>query len=127
MIYTTNGSSDYQAMVAAETSGVWGQASKLTLPGGATTTANAQFAFLDSVTCTSPGNCVAVGSYLDGSSDEQAMVVSSFGSLAVSISSLPPAVVGSAYSARLSATGGAGSYTWSLSSGSLPRAPRSSL
>ena len=116
----TKGSNDYQAMVAVETSGVWGQASELTLPSGANTTAGDQSAFFGSVTCTGPGSCVGVGSYEDSSSNEQAMVLTSIPSLAVSTASLPAVVGGSAYSAQLSATGGVGSYTWSLSSGSLP-------
>ena len=111
-----------QAMLATETGGAWAQASELTLPAGATTTAGEQQAYLGSVTCTSPGSCVAVGDYTDtnGSYDYQAMVLSSVPSLAVATSSLPSAVAGSAYSAQLSATGGAERYTWSLSSGSLP-------
>ena len=118
----TNGSNDYQAMVATETSGAWGQASEATLPSGANTAAGEQKASLDSVTCTGPGSCVAVGSYADtnGSDDRQAMVLSSVASLAVSTTGLPSVVAGSAYSVQLSATGGAGSYTWSVGSGALP-------
>jgi hypothetical protein len=62
----TNGTNDGQAMVVAETSGVWGHASELTLPSGASTTAGGQYACLDSVACTSPGNCVAGGQSLNG-------------------------------------------------------------
>jgi hypothetical protein len=40
--------------------------------------------------------------------------------LSVTTSSLPGATVGSSYSQTLSGTGGKASYTWSLSSGSLP-------
>jgi hypothetical protein len=52
--------SSTHAMVAAETNGVWGQASEINVPAGANAT---QTASLESVACTSPGNCVAVGSY----------------------------------------------------------------
>lgn len=41
-------------------------------------------------------------------------------SLAVTTSSLPGGVVGSAYSATLAATGGASPYTWSVTAGTLP-------
>ena len=40
--------------------------------------------------------------------------------LVITTTSLPDGVVGSAYSATLQATGGNGSYTWSILSGSLP-------
>src|SRR5262249_13567033 len=45
--------------------------------------------------------------------------------LQITTSSLANGTVGQAYSQTLSATGGSGSYTWSVSSGSLP--PRLSL
>jgi len=40
--------------------------------------------------------------------------------LTITSTSLPDGVVGTSYSATLTATGGTGSYTWSISSGSLP-------
>jgi hypothetical protein len=40
--------------------------------------------------------------------------------LAVSTASLPSGTVGSSYSQTLAATGGSGTYTWSITSGSLP-------
>jgi hypothetical protein len=40
--------------------------------------------------------------------------------LSVSTSSLPGGTVGTAYSQSLSATGGSGGYTWSITAGSLP-------
>lgn len=116
----TNGVDNYQAMVTAESSGVWGAPSELTLPSGATTTAGDQNANPTSITCTSQGSCVTVGSYTDANDDDAAMVLSSVPSLSISASSLPSATVGAAYLAQLSASGGVASYTWSLSSGSLP-------
>ncbi|HEY5260971.1 MAG TPA: Ig domain-containing protein, partial [Solirubrobacteraceae bacterium] len=50
----------------------------------------------------------------------QPMVVSSVASLALSTAGLPPAVVGVPYTAQLAASGGAGSYSWSLGAGVLP-------
>jgi cytochrome c551/c552 len=63
-----------QAMLATETDGAWGQASELEMPTGADTTAEDQHAKLSSVACTSPGNCVAVGSYSDAARNNQSMV-----------------------------------------------------
>ena len=59
----TRGFLDYQAMVAASTGGVWGQAARVKLPANLATAAGTQSASLGSVACTSVGNCVAVGSY----------------------------------------------------------------
>lgn len=123
----TNGAHDTQALDASETNGVWSQASQLPVPSDAATAPGAQNASFKSVICTSPGNCVAVGHYIDtnGAGDTQAMVLSSVSTtgapqLVVSTSSLASAVVGTAYHAQLAATGGAGSYTWSITSGALP-------
>ncbi|MGO9759751.1 MAG: hypothetical protein ACLP1Q_00605 [Solirubrobacteraceae bacterium] len=74
-----NGAKDHQALIVTETGGVWGQASELMLPTGAIAAAGAQNAQLDSVTCTSPGNCVAAGSYTDTGSSSQAMVATETG------------------------------------------------
>jgi cytochrome c551/c552/ferredoxin len=65
-----------RAMVATEAGGSWGVARAIGLPANAVTTAKLR-ASLDSVACTSAGNCVAVGRYedTDGSSDRQAMAV----------------------------------------------------
>lgn len=41
-------------------------------------------------------------------------------SVVITTSTVPGGMVGSAYSASLAASGGSGSYTWSVSSGSLP-------
>jgi hypothetical protein len=90
--YDTNGKDDGQGMLATETGGVWGPASELTLPAGAASAASAQYVFLNSVTCTGPGSCVAVGSYEDSSGDEQAMVLASAPSLSA-LTPVPPVVV----------------------------------
>jgi len=89
---------------------VWPAASKLALPSDANTAEGGQETAVESVACTGPGNCVAVGYYTDtnGGDDRQAMVLSSVASLAVSTTGLSSVVAGSAYSAQLSATGGRG-------------------
>ncbi len=40
--------------------------------------------------------------------------------LSITTASLPDGIVGTAYSATLAATGGSGTYTWSIASGNLP-------
>ena len=67
----TDSASAVQPMVADETGGTWAQASELPRPSGAGSTAAAT---LDSVACTSAGNCVAVGAYGDASADHLAMI-----------------------------------------------------
>jgi hypothetical protein len=62
-------------MVASEANGVWKRTTTVALPLGSSASADAVSSF-DGVTCTGPGNCVAVGSYADnnGTMDYQAMV-----------------------------------------------------
>jgi len=50
----------------------------------------------------------------------QTINASGVASLAITTTSLPAGVVGTAYSATLAATGGTSPYTWSLTSGTLP-------
>jgi len=58
----------------------------------------------------------------DGSTtaQKQLSIVVQNAALSVTTSSLSPGQVGSTYSATLQASGGTGSYSWSLASGSLP-------
>jgi cytochrome c551/c552 len=107
-----------QVMVATQSDGGAWAASELTLPAGAA--ASAQNAFLNSLVCASAGYCTAAGFYKDTTGSFQAMVLSSVAPLAVGTASLPSGTDGSAYSAQLSSTGGAGGGGWSLSAGSLP-------
>jgi hypothetical protein len=74
--YYEDMSGSEEAMTATEAGGVWARAKALALPSDANTTAGLQDALLDSVSCTSPGNCTAVGSYADdnGPYDYQAMI-----------------------------------------------------
>jgi large repetitive protein len=108
-----------RALVATQSVGGAWQASELTLPANANTTAGNQVD-LNSVVCPSAGYCTTAGFYKDTTGSFQALVASSVASLGVGTTSMPSGADGSAYSARLSATGGAGGGTWSLSSGSLP-------
>ncbi|MEQ9397702.1 MAG: VCBS repeat-containing protein [Longimicrobiales bacterium] len=52
--------------------------------------------------------------------DIAAVSIDRVGAVTITTSSLPDGSVGSAYSQTLTATGGTGSYTWSLTAGSLP-------
>ena len=110
--------SGFEAMVATESAGTWGQASELTLPANAAT--SGEDAELDSIACPSAGYCAADGYYKDSGGNYQPMVVASVASLALSTAGLPPAVIGVPYSVQLAASGGAGSYSWSLGTGGLP-------
>jgi hypothetical protein len=107
-----------QAMVTTEAGGSFGTATEVTLPANAGTNPGA---FLFGIGCSSAGICTAVGRYEDASSHSQAMVVSSVPSLALTSASLPSGIVDRKYSASLSASGGVESYTYSISSGKLPR------
>ncbi len=68
-----------QATAASESGGVWGQATEVMQPSNATTNPSYVDAGLSSVSCVSPGNCEAAGSYVDSGSlageDLQPMVV----------------------------------------------------
>jgi hypothetical protein len=59
-----------EPMEATETSGRWGQAAEIPAPSNAGTDPNA---VLKGISCTSEGNCTAVGTYEDSSGNGQAM------------------------------------------------------
>ena len=128
--FSDSSGDDERAMVANEVNGAWGAAFGLqpapqTPPGGPAPAtggpgAYAPGAFLYGVACTSPTSCVAGGGDTDGENDYRATVVSSVQPPTIATATLPPAVVGSPYSAQLKATGGGSDLAWSLQSGSLP-------
>ena len=62
-----------QGLLVSESSGAWGTGIKPVLPGGAA--ADPQVA-LGLVSCASAGNCAAVGTYPDGSSHTQGLLLS---------------------------------------------------
>jgi hypothetical protein len=111
---------NYQALEMVENGGVWGSTTEATLPANATTQTGGQSADLPALACTSTGQCVAGGDYVDTNGDYRPMVIGSVAPLAVTTTSLPTATMDSAYSEQLAAIGGAGDYTWSVSAGSLP-------
>jgi hypothetical protein len=65
-------SGDEQGLLVTESSGVWGRGVTASLPADAATNPEID---LSSASCASPGDCSAVGSYQDGSGDEQALVL----------------------------------------------------
>jgi len=65
----TSGNS--QAMVATSVAGTWGQASEVSAPTNAGTNPSAALNLVD---CTSVGNCVATGLYVDTPGNGQAMI-----------------------------------------------------
>jgi hypothetical protein len=60
--YRTSSGNNMEALVLTETSGSWATGVELSLPADAATLN--QLATLDSVSCSSAGNCTAVGGYL---------------------------------------------------------------
>jgi hypothetical protein len=71
--YTYDRAGDGHAFIAAESTGIWARAQRVTLPANAGTRAND--ATLGGVTCTGAGSCVAVGGYLDKAGDQELMAV----------------------------------------------------
>ena len=63
---------DTQAFVVSESGGTWGSAEEI--PGTAALDKHAPGAMADSVSCGSPGDCSASGSYTDASGAQQAFV-----------------------------------------------------
>ena len=66
---------DLQPMAYVETGGTWSPAIPLTLPADAEGPPALQLATLNGVTCTSPGNCVAVGRYSRSDDSRWPMVI----------------------------------------------------
>jgi hypothetical protein len=69
--YYTDSSGEVFAFAQSETTGVWGDATQI----GPSFINTGSYASLGSVSCVSPGNCTAVGTYDDASSQQQAMAV----------------------------------------------------
>jgi len=68
-----DGSGHTQAFVVTETKGRWGKA--IEIPGSGTLNADGA-AFINSVSCSSAGNCAAGGEYRDAAAHAQAFVAS---------------------------------------------------
>jgi Fibronectin type III domain len=68
----TDSSDNEQALLETESNGIW-SAQQANLPGSPSTQ-NSAFADLNSVSCTSVGNCVAIGQYDDSSGEQQGLL-----------------------------------------------------
>ena len=75
---------------------------------------------LTSVSCSSSDSCVALGTYANTSSVQVPTVFSMQAPIAIDTPYVPSTRKGTSYQTTLSASGAWGSYSWSLSSGSLP-------
>jgi hypothetical protein len=105
--------------LASESDGVWAQATDVTVPTDAASPPNAQ-SYISSVTCTSLYSCDAGGEYDPTTGGSSPLFLSGVPALGLTGLTLPTATTGDAYTASLSATGGTGNGTWSVTSGSLP-------
>jgi hypothetical protein len=85
-----------QGLLLTETAGLWGTGGEATLPSDATN--SAQYAGINSVSCSSPGNCSAVGDYIPaGASTAGTMFTESAGTWTAGVAvGLPPNSNGSA-------------------------------
>ena len=70
----TNSAGGHEAMAATQTNGVWGAAVPARFSSGAAAASGDQDAAFNAVSCTSAGNCVAVGNFLDADWNQQAMI-----------------------------------------------------
>jgi hypothetical protein len=103
-----------QAYFARESGGTWSSPITPRLPS--------LVSIPTDLACTSAIDCIAVGFGPDLSNPNvaQSFFFYSASALTVNTTSLPAATVGKPYRATLSATGGNGSDSWSISAGSLP-------
>jgi len=122
--YYDDSSGAGQPLVALESGGSWGAASAGTLPAGSAEPPSGSGALAAGVACTSAVNCTYVGGYFDSSGHMQLFATASYGPLAIATATLAGAAVGRPYMQQLAASGGAGSYSWRVLSGSLPRGLR---
>lgn len=114
----TDGFGDLEELTAPIDDGVAGAGSE------PPTFANESFTFpytqLWSVSCAESGSCVVLGTYANTAGVQVPTLFGMEAPLWVTSTDLPPARRQSSYAATLSAAGGWGSYSWSLSSGRLP-------
>ena len=66
-------SGDNQGLLLSETSGTWGTGIEAALPANTNTH---PYVFLNGVSCPSPGNCTAVGVYIDSSEEGEGLLLS---------------------------------------------------
>jgi hypothetical protein len=64
-----------QALLLAETGGIWGTGQEVALPSNADTTATDQTSAIDSISCPAVGDCVAGGDYTDTAENNDSLLV----------------------------------------------------
>ncbi|HEX7300567.1 MAG TPA: Ig domain-containing protein [Solirubrobacteraceae bacterium] len=114
-----DGAGGQEPMAASQSAGEWSGASAVALPPNAAASPT-QGSSLDAIACPAAASCSAVGAYRDTSGAQRPMVAYARAALAISTSDLSPAQVGAPYAAQLAASGGSGTQTWRIDSGSLP-------
>jgi hypothetical protein len=83
-----DGNSHFQGLLLTQASGRWATGRTASLPAGAAPDPNASLTW---VSCPSPGNCTAVGTYHDGSGHTQGLLWSeSSGTWASAVRAVPP-------------------------------------
>ena len=118
-----DGSSHLQAFVANEIDGTWGGA--IEVPGTAALNVGGN-AIVNSVSCTSAGNCGAGGSYLDSAGDGQGFVVTETnGTWGTATEVVDPLAIGSANAAGVeslscTATGSCSAVGLDVTTGGAP-------
>jgi hypothetical protein len=109
-----------QPIVTEELAGSWEPPALLANPGSEAEGAENR---LDSISCPAADLCAAVGDYevLNGEAPEETfpMTAGSAPTLEAGASA-PAGQVGVPYTGQLTAAGGSGAYSWSVSSGALP-------
>jgi large repetitive protein len=91
------------------------------LPGGLSLSSGGQISGIPTTTSGSPFNFTAEATDSLGGFGTQSFTITIIAAPVVTAASLPNGEVGAVYSTQtLTASGGSGSYTWSISSGALP-------
>lgn len=110
---------DAAAMTAVEGGGLWSAPQPLQAPSDAAP-ATSGVSTVHSMSCPGTGWCEGVGEYGTASGARVPMLAVSVPVLGVATTTLPAAAPGRPYAAQLTASGGAGAATWSVTSGTLP-------
>jgi hypothetical protein len=116
--YYNNAASHTEAMIVPISGAGVGSAIAAVAPANESTSSPS--AILETIGCGSSGSCAAVGIEENTSGSYQPYVVSVESALNIGTSSLHGGALGVPYQSTLSASGGWGTYSWSVTSGSLP-------
>ncbi len=75
----TDANGNTQALVIAQTDGVWGAGQQVALPSNAERTATDQTSGIDSISCPAVGSCVAGGAYTDTAENNDSLLATETG------------------------------------------------